>query len=180
MEQNWRNQHFWYTLNIIWGILGWVGWEGTPNPKSLKRLLGAAPAPKEHPCSVCSLCSDPGAPQCPQYPQYSRFQCCEKWIWLWDILELSALVSAQPDDVTQGLGSVGLPLEKGQERGQGRAWPGWDCSSWDQPHSCSGMRIPAPLLNPAALHRNTAAFLPLLEKTLPHLIPGDQRLCRAV
>lgn len=59
----------------------------------------------------CRVTQQPS--QCPQYPQYSRFQCCEKWIWLWDILELSALVSAQPDDVTQGLGSVGLPLGTG-------------------------------------------------------------------
>lgn len=78
----------------------------------------------------------PSAPSTPQCPQYSRFQCCEKWVWLRDILELSALVSAQPDDVTQGLGSVGLPLETGTGAASAPG-PSWECTSWDQSHSCS-------------------------------------------
>lgn len=37
---------------------------------------------------------------------HSRFQCYEEGVWLHSLLQLTALVSAQPDDVTECLRSI--------------------------------------------------------------------------
>lgn len=47
----------------------------------------------------------------PQRSQHSRLQHCEEGVGLWSLLQLTALLSAQPDDVTEGLRGVGLSLE---------------------------------------------------------------------
>lgn len=47
----------------------------------------------------------------PRRSQHSRLQHCEETVRLWSLLQLTGLLSAQPDDVTQGLRGVGLSLE---------------------------------------------------------------------
>lgn len=37
---------------------------------------------------------------------HSRLQCYQEWVWLHSLLQLTALVSAQPDDVTECLRSI--------------------------------------------------------------------------
>ena len=43
---------------------------------------------------------------------HSRLQHREEGVWLWSLLQLAALLPAQPDDVAERLRSVGLPLKR--------------------------------------------------------------------
>lgn len=64
-----------------------------------------------------------GTRQHPTSPQHSRLQHCEEGVRLQGLGQLAALLPAQPDNVTERLGSVGLPLQRqghGAPSGPGR------------------------------------------------------------
>lgn len=63
---------------------------------------------------VLPAAKDPApTPPGPAAPRpHSRLQHCEEGVGLCSLWQLAALLSAQPDDVTEGLGSIGLPLER--------------------------------------------------------------------
>lgn len=58
-----------------------------------------------------SLVTDRPLPALPGR-QHSRLQHCEEGVGLRRLLQLTALLAAQPDDVTEGLRGVGLSLER--------------------------------------------------------------------